>query len=214
MRNALLCLFLAATVAAPGFAAASFTADADATGVVVLWFAGQEVTAEVRAQFTLSGTLVLEGVGTAFSVTARASGPGSGNLDTLAVEAWVAVDGAGMTDAGDAVTLRGGIAITSLDAASTTSTSGRGSGAFYFLLTTTAGTWAIEGEAVGEASGSFVVPDDPHSMQLSGAGSFVLAGEPRVWATSENAPFPQWPGALLAALERQAAEQESAAGGK
>ncbi len=203
---------LAATgAAAAGTGADSFHADAEATGTVVLSFLGQEVTADVRADVTLSGTLVVGGVATPFSVTAKATGSGTGNLNSLTVDAWVAFDGQGTTESGLPLTITGGMSVDALDPA-TTSTSGQGRGHFYFLIAAPDGRWIVEGDAVGGASGSFVVPDDPLTMQMTGSGSFALSGEPRPWTPAGNVAFPDWPARLLAELERQlaAAEDKSA----
>ncbi len=198
-----ICGMAASGLAASGAAAAdSFHADAEATGTVVLWFLGQEVTADVRADVTLSGTLLLGGAATSFSVTADATGSGTGNLNTLTVDAWIAFNGQGKTQSGSSLTISGGISVDALDAA-TTSTSGQGSGHFYFLIATPDGRWVVEGEAIGGASGSFVVPDDPLTMQITGSGSFALSGELHPWAPAENAASPDWPAGLLAELERQ-----------
>jgi hypothetical protein len=205
-----LCGLAAGAAAAGGTSADSFRADAEGTGTAVLHFLGQEVTADVRARITLSGTLVIAGSPTSFSAVVDADGSGSGNLDTLAIDAWVAVTGRGETESGMSVTIQGGISVDALDPA-TTSSSGRGSGHFYLLIATPDGRWAVEGDAVGTASGEFVVPDDPSTMQLSGIGSFALSGEPRPWDPAESGALPDWPASLLEELERQAAKaaQES-----
>ena len=88
-----ICGLAASGAAAAGTGVDSFHVDAEATGTVVLSFLGQEVTADVRADVTLSGTLVVGGVATPFSVTAEATGSGTGNLSTLTVDAWVAFNG-------------------------------------------------------------------------------------------------------------------------
>lgn len=196
----------AAGAAAP--AVDSFQATAEATGTVVLWFLGQAVTADVRADITISGVLAVGGVSTPFSMKVGAIGSGTGNMNTLAVDAWVAIDGQGKTEAGAAFGIRGGISVDALDPA-TTSTGGQGGGHFYFLITTPDGRWVVEGDAVGNATGSFVVPDDPSSMQMTGAGSFALSGEPRPWSSADHAALPEWPAKLLAELEREAALVEN-----
>jgi hypothetical protein len=212
MRNSLVAALIAAAcfacgLAATGTAADLFRADAEATGTVVLSFLGQEVTADVRADVTLSGTLVVSGVATPFSVTAKATGSGTGNLNSLTVDAWVVFDGQGKTESGLPLTITGGMSVDALDPA-TTSTSGQGRGHFYFLIAAPDGRWIVEGDAAGGASGSFVVPDDPLTMQMTGFGSFTLSGEPRAWAPAEDVAFPDWPARLLAELVRQPAAAE------
>jgi len=203
---ALLALILCLT---PGLATAAvgadtFVAEAEGTGNAVLSFFGQEVTADVRASVTLSGILTVGGVGISFAAATTAVGSGIGNMDTLAVDAWVAVRGQGKTESGAVVTLEGGISVDSLDPA-TSSTGGEGTGHFYLLIATPDGNWIVEGEAAGNATGAFVVPDDPNTMEVEGTGSFSLSGVPHAWNPSQATTLPDWPAKLLAELVRQAA---------
>jgi hypothetical protein len=205
MRETWIAVLLLALGSFCGLAADTFRADAAATGTVVLWFLGQEVTADVRAEVTLSGTLFLDGIATPFAVTGRATGSGGGNLNTLAVDAMIVFTAEGKTESGIPLTIQGGISVDGLEATTTTSTSGQGHGRFYFLITTGGGRWTVEGDATGSASGAFVVPDDPVSMQMAGVGTFTLSGETRPWSPSAGSVYPEWPAKLLAELERQSA---------
>lgn len=193
-------IYTVAAAAAPD----TFTAEAAGTGKAVLWFFGQEVTADVRATVALSGTLVVNGATILFAAQTLAVGSGKGNMDTLAVDAWVAVRGEGKTESGAPVILEGGISVDALDAA-TSSTSGQGTGRFFLLITTSGERWIVEGEAVGSATGAFVVPADPKTMELDGAGSFSLSGKPQPWTPAPGTALPDWPATLLAELARQAA---------
>ncbi len=182
-----------------------FIAEAEGTGKAVLWFFGQEVTADVRARVALSGTLRVNGATMSFAAEALAVGSGSGNTNTLAVDAWVAVRGEGKTESGAPITLEGGISVDAL-APATASTSGQGTGRFLLLITTPDGRWIVEGEAAGSATGAFAVPADPNTMELDGAGSFSLSGKPQPWAPAPGTALPaDWPAKLLAELVRQAA---------
>jgi hypothetical protein len=210
MRKALMASLLLALGSFCGLAADTFHADADATGTVVLWFLGQDVTADVRADVTLSGTFLLNGVATPFTVTGRATGSGGGNLNTLAVDAMIVFTAEGKTESGTPLTIQGGISVDAVDSATTTSASGQGHGRFYFLITMAGGRWTVEGDAIGGASGNFVVPDDPVSMQMTGVGIFTLSGEVLPWSPSAGAVYPEWPAKLLAELERQSASAEDA----
>jgi hypothetical protein len=212
MRKALTVALLLALGSFCGLAADTFRAAADAAGTVVLWFLGQEVTADVRADVTLSGTLLLDGVAMPFAATGRATGSGAGNLNTLAVEAMIVFTAEGKTQSGTPITIQGGISVDGVDAATTTSTSGQGHGRFYFLITTPGGRWTVEGDAIGGASGNFVVPDDPLSMQMAGAGTFTLSGEVRPWNPPASTVYPEWPAKLLAEFERQSTSQKDAPG--
>jgi len=212
---ALICALAAGSISAGGMSAEcsdSFRGEADATGTAVLWFGVQDVTADVTADVSLRAVLSVAGMQIPFTATGRASGTGKANMQTLAVDAWIIVDGQGKTESGAAVTVRGGISITALDAASTTSTSGRGSGRFYLLIATTTGTWTVEGDATGGAAGTFVVPDNPQTMQMDAAGTFMLTGEPRPWHPANGSALPDWPEALLAEMSRQAGASGNDAG--
>ena len=211
MRKALIATLLLALGSFCGLAADTFHADADATGTVVLWFLGQDVTADVRADVTLSGTLLLDGVATPFTVSGRATGSGAGNLNTLAADAMIVFTAEGKTESWPPLTIQGGISVDGLDAA-TTSTSGQGHGRFYFLITMAGSRWTVEGDATGSASGTFVVPDDPLSMQMAGVGTFTLSGEVRPWSPPAGTVYPEWPAKLLAEFERQSASQKDAPG--
>jgi hypothetical protein len=210
MRRTLVATLLLALGSCCAFAAETFHAEADAAGTVVLWFLGQDVTADVSAHVILSGTLLLDGVATPFTVSGHATGAGAGNLTTLAVDAIIAFTAEGATESGIPLTLQGGISVDGLDAAATTSTSGQGHGRFYFLITTADGRWTVDGDATGGASGDFVVPDDPLSMQMRGAGTFTLSGEVQSWSPLAGTVYPEWPAELLAELKRQSASSEDA----
>ncbi len=212
MRQALILGLILALGSLYGLAAETFHADAEATGTAVLWFTVEDVTADFRAQVTLSGTLLLDDVSVTFSASGRATGSGQGNLETLAVDATMALTADGTTQTGSRCSIQGGITVGAIDAGTMTSTSGRGSGHFYLLITTPAGRWTVEGEAVGGASGNFVVPDDPLSMQLEGSGSFSLSGELRPWSPAAEATLPEWPADLVLELERQAANVDDVPG--
>lgn len=191
----LLCAFATAAAANDSFRALG-TAD----GSAVLWFAGDSVTASIDATVFAEGVLTLAGVDREFSASGRAIGSGEGNLSTLAVDAWAAFTAEGITAEGERVTLRGGISVDGLDAAATSSTGGKGWGRFYLVITVGSEVWISEGDAMGEAAGGFVVPDDPHTMQLAGSGSFTFAGDLSPWTPPAEGVDPDWPDALLAQL--------------
>lgn len=193
-------LVLLCAVATAAVANDSFQALGTADGSAVLWFAGDNVTASIDATVLAEGVLTLAGVDRAFSASGRAIGSGGGNLSTLAVNAWAAFTADGTTADGVRVTLRGGISVDGLDAAATGSTGGKGWGRFYLVITVGTEVWICEGEAIGEAGGGFVVPDDPHTMQLAGSGSFTLAGDLSPWAPPAEGADPDWPDDLLTQL--------------
>ncbi len=194
---------LALCLAAHAAAEEGLTAEAVGTGRAVLEFLGPEVSVDVRARMTLSGVLTLGGTVLRFSVDAHAVGSGKGNSSTLEAEGWVALRGEGATEAGAALTLAGGISVDAL-APGTSTAGGEGTGRFYILLSTAASRWMIEGEARGSATGAFVPPAAPHTMEVAGEGAFTLIGEVRPWSPAPGANLPAWPAPLLAELARVA----------
>jgi hypothetical protein len=210
MRRVLIAAALLALGSFLGLAADAFRADVATTGTVVLWFLGENVTADVRSHMAFSGSLLLGSTSTAFSASGRASGSGVGNPGTLAVDATIAFAAVGTTDSGTACSIEGGIVVTAIDSDGATSTSGKGRGRFFLLITTSAGRWIVEGDAEGVASGGFVVPEDPHSMQLEGSAVFTLSGDLLPWSPPADAASPEWPAALLDELERLSTIPEAA----
>jgi hypothetical protein len=142
----------------------------------------------------------------------RLAGSGTASLDTPPADAWIALVGRGTTESGGILTILGGLSIaaldeasksvSALDAATLSSTSSQGNGRFHLLITTPEGSWVVEGDVSGTASGIFVVPSDPDSMELAGWGVFHLMGEPRVWEPTRSDALPNWPDQLLAELQR------------
>lgn len=195
---------LALCMAAHAAADDGLTAEAEGTGRAVLGFLGPEVSVDVRARVTLSGVLTVGDIAVRFSAEANAVGSGKGNSSTLEAAGWVALRGEGTTEAGAALTLTGGISVDAL-APGASSTGGEGTGRFYLLLSTATDRWVIEGEARGSATGAFVPPADPHTMEVAGEGAFTLSGEARPWSALPGADLPAWPAMLLAELAREAA---------
>ncbi|MEW5826860.1 MAG: hypothetical protein AB1778_08525 [Candidatus Bipolaricaulota bacterium] len=194
----LLALLLAA--AQMGLAADLLRAEGTAGGDAVLGFLGQDVSAEIDADLQTSGVLCLNSGEVRFTAAGPARGSGTGNLETLVVDAWIAFDATGETEDGTALRLRGGLLIDRVDAA-TTSTGGKGGGRFYLIVSLGDASWTCEGEAEASASGAFVVPDDPYTMQLRGTGTFALSGELRPLDEPNHPLTLGWPDGLWSQLD-------------
>ena len=151
-------------------------AEGEATGQAVVWFLGDDVTAEFEGDLAFSGRLTLEDRVIDFSVTGTATGNGSGKLSTLAVKAWVFFEGTGTTSEDEQITLRGGLTIDSLDADINGAALGSATGSFHATAVTPTMNLRVSGQATGSAAGGFVAPDDPTTMQVEGTATFTLEG--------------------------------------
>ncbi len=146
-----------------------------ASGNVVLWFSGTAVTATFDGTFSLSGELVLDGTSIPFTASGWAKGAGSGDTSTMDVEAWATFAARGETGTGDALSVQGGLTLAGLSA-DTSGSSGSGTGDFFATVFLGDRQYYAQGSAEGSASGMFVVPEDPLSMELAGDGTFHLSG--------------------------------------
>lgn len=147
-----------------------------ASGNVVLWFSGQNVTATFDSTFALSGQLLIADEAIPFSTYGWARGAGNGNSATLDLEAWATFAATGTTEAGEAISVQGGLTLFSLSADAGGS-SGSGTGEFFATVFIGEHQYHVLGSAEGTASGSLVIPEDPLSMELAGDGIFNLNGE-------------------------------------
>ena len=184
-------------------------AGGEATGQAVLWFLGNDVTAEFEGDVTFTGHLMLEDRVIDFSVTGTASGSGSGDLSTLAVKAWVFFEGTGTTSEDETITLRGGLTINSLDLDMNGAALGSATGSFHATAVTQSLDLRVSGRAAGSAAGGFVAPDDPNTMQVEGTATFTLEGTAVDTLGSDDGSAPEiemtptqdeWPEELLARL--------------
>jgi hypothetical protein len=146
------------------------------SGNAVLWYSGTDVTATFDGTFALTGELVLDGDPVLFAASGWARGGGSGNTSTLDVEAWATFAVRGETDAGDEVSVQGGLTLSGLSA-DTSGSSGSGTGDFFATVFLGDRRYYAQGSATGTATGTFVVPEDPLSMELAGDGDFELSGD-------------------------------------
>ncbi len=158
-----------------GLVQASLDGSGDLSGTIILWFAGTNVTAQVNADVALSGTLSVNDVNTAFTAKGTANGSGVCDMNTLAVSAWVTFLAHGTLATDEPITLRGGIELATGGVALSSETAGSGAGTLYVAVTVSNATEYLIGTVTGSASGGFVPPDDPTTMQMTGTGSLSLA---------------------------------------
>jgi hypothetical protein len=158
-------------------AQSSIDAEGVANGKTVLWFSGTEVSALIESDFGVGGTLEIEGTAVPFAALGTAFGRGIGDSAAMTLSVWIIIEATGATDNGDPVSIRGGIAGSSADADLSATAFGSAAGPFFFVVTLGTASYSALGTAVGSAAGAFVVPDDPFTMQMEGAGTYTLVGD-------------------------------------
>jgi len=193
-------LLLAAVPATAGTLEGRGTADATA----VLYFAGTQVTGTLNGTFSLTGQLVLEDEPVPFTAAGWTTGEGEGDTATLDVNAWATFAVRGTTDDGRSLVVQGGLSLSSLTA-DATGTAGSGAGTFFATIFLDGQQYRAHGNAEGSASGGFVPPEDPYSMELKGQGSFTLTGTLALVPSGEeetasDSPSEQTHASLAAAL--------------
>jgi hypothetical protein len=172
-----LCVMVAIAVLAGAIALAdSMSGQGVASGNVVLWFSGTRATATFDGTFSLTGQLILGESSVPFSASGWASGAGEGDTATLDVEAWATFAASGSTQSGLNIAVQGGMTLSEL-AADSGGSSGSATGKFFATVFIDGQRYYVQGEAAGSASGAFVVPADPLSMELAGEGVFDLSGD-------------------------------------
>ena len=137
----------------------------------VLWFERTTVTTQIHGQLVLSGQLAIGDETTSFTTCGKIIGFGQGDTATLTGVMWAIFSLAGALETGEAVEIRGGLTVDSGDFLLTTEATGEGSGTYYLMLLLTDSRTEVTGAVYGSASGSFVRPDDPTTMQLSVSGT-------------------------------------------
>jgi hypothetical protein len=181
VRKTIAAMLLLIAASVLGAAEGTIHASGTATGDVILGFTPTLVSAQIDGRIRLIGSMELDGVQSAFDLEGRVGGSARGSLADLSVAAWIAIEAQGIAKTGDPVVARGGIEITELTGLLAESASGTGAGRFYLVVTCGNSRWIAEGPATGSASGQFVIPDDPSTMQARGTAAFSLAGTARPW---------------------------------
>lgn len=152
-------------------------AEGVATGKTVLWFSGTEVTALIESDFSLDGSLGIEGRTVPFTALGTAFGEGIGDSASMTLDVWIVIEATGATDDGEPVWIRGGMAGSSENTDLSASALGLAAGPFFFVVTLGTDSYRALGTAEGSAAGVFVVPDAPLTMQMEGIGTYTLVGD-------------------------------------
>ena len=184
--------------------ASTFYAEGNSLGKTVLWFHGNRIDTTFDGEFDLAGQLIVEDRTHMFDSMGTGYGGGIADAASLAATLWILFETSGTTDDGVPITLRGGVYIQGEDADINTLSLGAGPGTFFLIATLQTESIRIAGTLTSTASGAFVPPDDPVTMQVEGTASFVFDGE-RVPSSGDlEAQFPwpsdAWPEEHLAAL--------------
>ncbi len=175
MRIAHIAIAIVLLCFAAGYAN-SIDAQGTASGRVILYFSGTSARGTFTSTFILTGQLMIDDVVTPFSASGWARGAGSGDTATLDLDAQATFSASGITQTGEAITVQGGLTLSGLTAGASDS-SGSGTGEFIATVFIGDRIYRVQGDADGSASGGFVIPEDPYSMELAGEGIFHLAGE-------------------------------------
>ena len=154
----------------------SMDAQGMASGNAVLYFSGTNATGSFMSTFNLTGHLNLDDRVIAFSASGWARGAAGGDTATLDIDAQATFAAAGSTETGEPISIQGGLTLTGLTADEAGS-SGSGIGVFIATIFLGDSIYRVQGDAEGSASGVFVLPEDPYSMELAGDGIFDLSGE-------------------------------------
>jgi len=177
MRRLALAVLLTAIVATMTCAQSGIDAEGTAIGTTVLWFAGTEVTLRIESELELSGILGFEDRDIRFEALGLAIGEGAGDSGMLTLDAWLLLEAVGITSEGDPITLRGGLSGTSSNADLASSALGSAEGPFFIAVTVGTQRYTATGIGAGGAGGTFVVPDDPLTMQMEGTATYTLVGD-------------------------------------
>ena len=176
MRISLLAVLLV-TISWSAGAQVPFNADGMSTGKTVIWFYGNQVETAFDGAMELSGFLQTGDTQFSFSVAGTGYGAGIGDTSTLAATLWILFQTSGELDSGQPISLRGGIHVLGEEADFNTLSLGAGTGTFFLIADLPEESLWISGALTTTASGSFVPPDDPVTMQIEGIASFTFEGE-------------------------------------
>ncbi|HDL85208.1 MAG TPA: hypothetical protein ENH11_02590 [Candidatus Acetothermia bacterium] len=157
---------------------ASLTGGGDFSASAVLWFSGTDVTAKVSGALNLNGGVTIGDTKATFKAKGTLTGAASGDSNTMIGSGWATFSARGTLASGEAsgeaITLHGAINLSADDIDLSSDTAGSGTGSLYVILTLLNQTLHLRGKVTGTVGGGFVTPDDPHTMQLDGTGSFTF----------------------------------------
>jgi len=164
-----------------------------ASGNAVLYFSGTSATGTFTSTLVLTGQFTLDDVVIAYSASGWARGSGSGDTATMDIDAQATFAAIGSTEAGEPISVQGGFTLSGLTADDAGSS---GSGTGYFFATVFIGDhiYRAQGAAGGSASGAFVIPEDPYSMELAGDAAFSLSGDMTLVSSTNTADAPEGEG--------------------
>ncbi len=168
---------IAVLCASTSFAQPSIDAQGIADGKTVLWFSGTQVTVKIVSGFSIEGSLELEGETIHFTAEGSAYGEGIGDSSTLMMDVWLILEATGVTADGTPISIRGGMAGSSEDADLTGNVLGSATGPFFAVVTLGAESFRAIGSGEGSASGAFVAPEVPQTMQINGVATYHLTGD-------------------------------------
>jgi len=177
MRTVVLVMLLAA-VSWNLCAQDSFHADGMSAGQTVLWFYGSRVDTTLDGTLELDGKLQIGNKQLPFTTSGTSYGVGIGDIGTLEATLWILFQTSGVLDSGELISLRGGIYVLGEEADLNTLSLGAGTGTFFLIadLPEEETHW-ISGTLTTIASGDFVAPADPVTMQIDGTATFIFEGE-------------------------------------
>ena len=189
--------------------AAEFHAEGVTEGATVLWFLGTEITIEVYGESSFAMTLTVDGEPVNLFTEGTTFGWGIGDSRSLETTMWILFDSVGTTTDGAPVAARGGLRMVGDEVDFDALSLGAGSGMFILILEVGEDSHVVTGSLTATATGQFVPPDQPGTMQVDGGGTFVLAGHPSVLPEDLASALPwspeEWPddhrAQLLALLE-------------
>ena len=164
----------------PAYGEASLSGSGDFSGRAILSFLGTSVTATFTAEISLSGTLTDCGEAIPFTASGTIGGTAAGDSETLAGIAWATLTARGTLQTEEAIDIRGGFTIDSNDLSSISGTAGTGTGILYLVIRARGMMLKLTGQIEGSASGSFVIPEDPHTMEVAGSGTMRFEAAPRI----------------------------------
>jgi hypothetical protein len=170
-----LVLVVALAVAA-GAAGARIEASGSGEGATVLRFNGPITTATLTATLSMKGSWG-EGATVPFQIQGSLDAVGESEMSTLQGNLWGTLSASGTTADGRALELRGGLFVASQDAKIDLAGTSTFSGRFYLSIRLGGVPYEATGTFQGSGGGTFVVPDDPMTMQLDGKAELTLSGD-------------------------------------
>lgn len=175
----------------------SIDAEGVATGKTVLRFYGTQVAALIESDVSIDGSLEIEGRSVPFTALGTAFGEGIGDSASMTLDVWIIIEATGVTDDGEPISIRGGMAGSSEDTDLSSGAVGLAAGPFFFVVTLGTDSYRALGTAEGSATGVFVVPDEPLTMQMEGISTYALVGD-----LATDAPLPDGESAQCDYLEQ------------